>query len=88
MASLLSHSPHSKIYILAGLHTGKHVVQSFLSLCRGAGLVVQAERVWDRLSGVWLDEEDRENHNLEGEGTEESRRRWLMYVELERALGE
>ncbi|KAI8996620.1 hypothetical protein BD414DRAFT_478556 [Trametes punicea] len=72
----LRRSPEARIYLVAGLHTGRYVLQSFLRLIQGAGFV--AEKLVERRVGgseqrPWSVE--RAEHEDERE-----RRRWVVWM--------
>lgn len=92
MTRLLSQSPDSRIIIVAGLHTGRFVIQSFLKMAMAGGLEIERaqeiDRREEREKGIdWKRiVEDGNNHQEEiVEGIEEERRRWLVHIVLKRS---
>lgn len=92
MTRLLSRESKSKIIIVAGLHTGRHVIENFLKMSMNLGLEIERAEELDRredgeeginwkniiMSNDDSDDDDDEIH----EGIEEERRRWLVYIIL------
>ncbi len=72
----LRRSPDARIYLIAGLHTGRYVLQSFLRLMSGAGFVT--EELTERRIGA-TDERPWSVDRAEGED-ERERRRWTVWV--------
>ncbi|KAH9893424.1 hypothetical protein C8Q73DRAFT_532795 [Cubamyces lactineus] len=72
----LRRSPDARIYLVAGLHTGRYVIQSFLRLMEEAGFAAQelSERRVDG-SGERPWSIDRAEHEDERE-----RRRWVVWM--------
>lgn len=90
MTSLLSPAAHSKIIIVAGLHTGRHVIRSFLDMALEAGLEIERAEELDRREEGELGI-DWKAIVLRGgggggcevhEGIEAERRRWLAFIVL------
>lgn len=72
----LKRSPHARVQLVAGLHTGRYVLQKFLNLISAAGFV--AEELKERRVGgseerLWSVE------HAEGED-EQERRRWVIWM--------
>lgn len=90
MTTLLSRSSSdARIYIVAGLHTGRHVIRSFLDECVAQGLAIEQAMEIDRLEhgdvkGLDWKRIVEENVDQETiyEGIEEERRRWLVFASL------
>lgn len=87
--SLLSHTQDSRIIIVAGLHTGRHVIRSFLSWALEQGFEIERAEEVDRREEAevglnWkLIMEGGNSEDCEVyEGIEEERRRWLLYAVL------
>ncbi|CDO69356.1 hypothetical protein BN946_scf184746.g37 [Trametes cinnabarina] len=72
----LKRSPDARVYIVAGLHTGRYVIESFLGRVQGAGFIAETlteRRVDGSEERPWTveraeDEDDRE------------RRRWVVWM--------
>ena len=76
----LSHAAHARILLIAGLHTGRYTLESFLGLLPPYGLEVATleERSVDGLNRRKWDVE-----RAEGEDDRE-RRKWLLWMSLKR----
>ncbi|KAI0629335.1 hypothetical protein C8Q77DRAFT_320903 [Trametes polyzona] len=74
----LRRSPDARIYLIAGLHTGRYVLQSFLRSLPNAGFTVE-ELKERRVSGT--DERPWSVDRAEGED-ERERRRWVVWIVL------
>ena len=72
----LKRSPHARVQLVAGLHTGRYVIQSFLKLVLDAGFV--AEDIKERRVGA-SDERPWSVDRAEGEDDQE-RRRWIVWM--------
>ncbi|PIL24689.1 hypothetical protein GSI_12573 [Ganoderma sinense ZZ0214-1] len=72
----LKRSPHSRVQLVAGLHTGRFVLQTFLNLVLAAGFV--AEELKERRVGG-MDERPWSVEHAEGED-EQERRRWVVWM--------
>ena len=72
----LKRSPRARVQLVAGLHTGRYVIQSFLKLVLDAGFV--AEDIKERRVGA-SDERPWSVDRAEGED-EQERRRWIIWM--------
>lgn len=89
MTTLLSRSSTSRIIILAGLHTGRHVIRTFLDTCIEVGLEIERAEEIDRRNEIeekgidWKKVvEEKWSEESIVEGIEEERRRWLVWIIL------
>lgn len=90
MTTLLSRtSSNARVCIVAGLHTGRHVIRSFLEECILQGLEIEHAEEVDRLNEVGIQAlnwkkivEEKIDQEEIVEGIEEERRRWLVYAVL------
>ncbi|KAI0924212.1 hypothetical protein AcW1_006392 [Taiwanofungus camphoratus] len=78
LCSTLRKSEEARIYLVAGLHTGRYTIQAFLNVVHGAGLEVE-EAIEREINGdgqrPWKVERG-ENE------TEKDRRRWVVWLSL------
>ncbi|KAI0349552.1 hypothetical protein OH77DRAFT_1224577 [Trametes cingulata] len=72
----LRRSPDARVYLVAGLHTGRYVIQSFLRLMDDAGF--SAESLTERRVGA-SEERPWSVDRAEGED-ERERRRWVVWM--------
>lgn len=72
----LMRSPHARVQLVAGLHTGRYVLQTFLNLITAAGFV--AEELKERRVGG-VEERPWSVEHAEGED-EQERRRWVTWM--------
>ncbi|KAI1791795.1 hypothetical protein LXA43DRAFT_1094142 [Ganoderma leucocontextum] len=72
----LKRSPHARVQLAAGLHTGRYVIQTFLDLVSATGFV--AEELTERHVGG-LEERPWSVEHAEGED-EQERRRWVIWM--------
>ncbi|KAI0773319.1 hypothetical protein BD413DRAFT_473096 [Trametes elegans] len=72
----LAHSPDARIYLVAGLHTGRYVIQSFLRQISAAGFV--AEELTEKRVGTSEERPWSVEHAV-GED-EAERRRWIIWM--------
>ncbi|EIW58548.1 uncharacterized protein TRAVEDRAFT_47692 [Trametes versicolor FP-101664 SS1] len=72
----LRRSPNARIYLIAGLHTGRYVLQSFLRLMHDSGFVT--EELTERRIGA-TEERPWSVDRAEGED-ERERRRWIVWM--------
>ncbi|KAJ7255496.1 hypothetical protein B0H12DRAFT_1016431 [Mycena haematopus] len=72
----LKTSPHSRIHLFAGLHTGRYTIQSFLNAVSAAGLVL--ETAFERETNG-MQQRPWSVDKAEGED-EGERRRWIVYM--------
>ncbi|KAI0079371.1 hypothetical protein K474DRAFT_1683263 [Panus rudis PR-1116 ss-1] len=80
LRSVLSDAPDARIYLAAGLHTGRYTVQSFMKAVEGFGL--ELEEVKEReVKGT--SEREWDVARAEGEDDKE-RRKWLIWMKLKR----
>ncbi|KAJ6581626.1 hypothetical protein B0H19DRAFT_1207503 [Mycena capillaripes] len=71
----LKRSPHSRIHLFAGLHTGRYTIQSFLNAASMAEFDLETA-IERKTSG-----EQQRPWSVEREGEDESeRRRWIVYL--------
>lgn len=105
ITSLLARTLQARVYIMAGLHSGRACVRQFLRIAFSNGLAILSNdgrgREWDRLQQRWLNDAESastwsrerilgdeaaceigEGAEVQEEGTEESRRRYILYFEL------
>lgn len=85
MTRLLAKTTASRVYIVAGLHSERRCVRSFLRAATEKGLQLYRVQEWNRLTEtagrVWsMETEDDEDER--SEGTEEERRCWLVEAEM------
>ena len=74
----LKRTPTARVHLVAGLHTGRYTLQSFMSAARKAGFEVETALEKESLGPrerVWC---------VEGEGSEpeHERRRWVVWIVL------
>ncbi|KAH9846140.1 hypothetical protein C2E23DRAFT_606100 [Lenzites betulinus] len=74
----LRRSPDARVYLVAGLHTGRYVLQTFFSLLDDAGFV--PEEITERRVGA-VEERPWSIDRAEGED-EQERRRWIVWIVL------
>ncbi|KAH9913956.1 uncharacterized protein BXZ73DRAFT_81765 [Epithele typhae] len=72
----LKRAPHARIHLVAGLHTGRYVLESFLKLMPEAGFV--AEQLEERRVGG-TEERAWSVERADGED-EQERRRWVIWM--------
>ncbi|KAM5536628.1 hypothetical protein V8D89_009723 [Ganoderma adspersum] len=72
----LKRSPRARVQLVAGLHTGRYVLQTFLNLISAAGFV--AEELKERRVGG-VEERPWSVEHAEGED-EQERRRWVIWM--------
>ncbi len=72
----LKRSRHARVQLVAGLHTGRYVLQTFLNLISAAGFV--AEELKERRVGS-VEERPWSVKHAEGED-EQERRRWVIWM--------
>ncbi|KAI0820739.1 putative methyltransferase-domain-containing protein [Trametes gibbosa] len=75
---ILKRSPDARAYLVAGLHTGRYVLQTFLSLLYDAGFIL--EEIMERRVG-YAEERPWSIDRAEGED-EQERRRWIVWIVL------
>jgi predicted nicotinamide N-methyase len=78
LQTTLKRSPMARVHLVAGLHTGRYTLQSFMSAARKAGFEVETaleKEVMGPRERLW---------NVEGEGNEDEkeRRRWVVWMVL------
>ena len=76
----LRHAPHARAHLVAGLHTGRYVIQSFLRRAAESGLVAEDLRE-RRVSGT--EERPWSVERADGED-EPERRRWVVWMVFKR----
>ena len=85
MTANLARTPLSRIHVVAGMHSGRRCVRSFIRECVTAGLEVRSAVEYDRKLQVqgetWTQEQWESDEDVD-EGIEEERRRWLVEIEL------
>lgn len=84
LQSTLLDSPHSRIYLAAGLHTGRYTLQAFINIVPEFGLRIEEVRERE-VKG--LESRDWDVSRAEFEN-ELERRRWVIWMELKREGGE
>lgn len=76
----LSHDAHARVWVIAGFHTGRAKLVSFLKVAAEAGL--EAKEIWERdvdgYERAWLEER---NGGIEDIA---ERKRWLVIAILQR----
>ncbi|TCD69136.1 hypothetical protein EIP91_008612 [Steccherinum ochraceum] len=80
MTTTLRHEPHARIQLVAGMHTGRYTLQSFLDILLQYGLdvdVVEERHVDGSGSRTWSVD------RAEGED-ERERRKWVLWMSLKR----
>lgn len=78
LMSTLRKSEQARIYIAAGLHTGRYTIQAFLNLIPRSGLII--EEVRER---AVLEDRERPWRVERAEGEDEAeRRRWVIWIVL------
>ncbi|KAJ3486118.1 hypothetical protein NLI96_g4461 [Meripilus lineatus] len=78
LASTLRKTSDSRVYLVAGLHTGRYTLQSFIDLVPRFGLRVEELR--ERLVGG-SERRDWDVTRAEGED-EQERRKWVLWISL------
>jgi len=67
----------AKAHLLAGLHTGRYVLQNFMTVARDLGFVI------DKLLEYHITKQETREWELEREGeSNEDRVHWLLYIRL------
>ena len=72
----LKKSLSSRIHLVAGLHTGRYTIQSFLESAQNAGFVIESV-VENEVSGSAM-----RRWRVTGDDDEKERRRWVVWAKL------
>ncbi|KAG6827080.1 hypothetical protein H0H92_013263 [Tricholoma furcatifolium] len=72
----LKKSPSARIHLIAGLHTGRYTIQSFLTAAQDAGFDVESA-IEKEVKGT-----EQKPWDLGGDNDEKERRRWVVWMVL------